>query len=188
MDFDSTFNRRQGARRHGTKTLWALAGGIALWAAGPGAAQDEPRFDITGTLVCLDAADGFAERRACIGTSATNCMESHPAGYSTLGQGVCLSGELDYWDDRLNASYQSLRAMERQEDLDSAAAEYDWIPSQADALREMQRKWIPYRDATCDYERAQWTGGSGGGPAQASCLMYMTAEQTLYLEGMRDNY
>jgi uncharacterized protein YecT (DUF1311 family) len=61
-------------------------------------------------------------------------------------------------------------------DLGSAA------PSQGDALKNMQRAWIAYRDATCDYERSHWGGGTGGGPATVSCLMYMTAEQALYLE------
>jgi uncharacterized protein YecT (DUF1311 family) len=47
----------------------------------------------------------------------------------------------------------------------------------------MQRAWIGYRDAACDYERAQWGGGSGGGPATAGCLMRLTGEQALALEG-----
>ena len=52
------------------------------------------------------------------------------------------------------------------------------------ALRAMQRAWIGFRDATCDYERSLWGGGTGGGPATAACLMRMTGEQTLYLERM----
>jgi uncharacterized protein YecT (DUF1311 family) len=45
------------------------------------------------------------------------------------------------------------------------------VPPVAEALRDMQRAWIAYRDASCDYERAQWGGGTGGGPATAGCLM-----------------
>jgi uncharacterized protein YecT (DUF1311 family) len=56
-------------------------------------------------------------------------------------------------------------------------------PSVAEALRGMQRAWIVYRDEACDYERAQWAGGTGGGPATAACLMQQTGEQALALEG-----
>ena len=49
----------------------------------------------------------------------------------------------------------------------------------------MQRAWIGWRDATCDYERAQWGGGTGGGPATVACLMRLTGEQALYLETVR---
>jgi uncharacterized protein YecT (DUF1311 family) len=55
-------------------------------------------------------------------------------------------------------------------------------PSTSAALRDMQRTWIAYRDAACAYERSQWGGGTGGGPATADCLMRMTAAQALALE------
>ena len=57
------------------------------------------------------------------------------------------------------------------------------VASVAEALRAMQRAWIVYRDAACDYERAQWAGGTGGGPATAACLMQQTGVRTLELEG-----
>ena len=55
------------------------------------------------------------------------------------------------------------------------------LPKQAEALRDMQRAWITFRDAACDYERSQWGGGTGGGPATLACLMRMTGEQALLL-------
>jgi len=58
-------------------------------------------------------------------------------------------------------------------------------PAQAEALRDMQRAWIAFRDATCTYEASQWSGGTGQGPAYEGCVMRMTAEQTLYLERQR---
>ena len=57
------------------------------------------------------------------------------------------------------------------------------VPPVAEALRAMQRAWIAYRDASCDYERAQWAGGTGGGPATAACLMRHTGVKALELEG-----
>ncbi|MEO0774677.1 MAG: lysozyme inhibitor LprI family protein, partial [Pseudomonadota bacterium] len=59
------------------------------------------------------------------------------------------------------------------------------VASQEEALRAMQRAWIAYRDATCDYEYSQWGGGTGGGPALIGCIMRETGEQTLYLLASR---
>jgi uncharacterized protein YecT (DUF1311 family) len=72
-------------------------------------------------------------------------------------------------------------------DLDkAAAAELQELgsaaPPPAVALREMQRAWIAWRDAACDYEVSQWGGGTGGGPAWSQCAMQMTGEQALALE------
>jgi uncharacterized protein YecT (DUF1311 family) len=58
----------------------------------------------------------------------------------------------------------------------------DFAPPSEPALREMQRAWIPFRDARCGFEMSLWGGGTGGGPAYAECLMIVTAEQALYLE------
>ena len=105
-------------------------------------------------------------------------MENTPGGYSTVGMGGCLSYELDYWDGLLNANYQAALARARQADRDNAG----YGPSQEQALRTMQRAWIPFRDGTCDFERSQWGGGTGQGPAGAECLMRVTAQQALYLD------
>ncbi|KMW56504.1 hypothetical protein AIOL_001458 [Candidatus Rhodobacter oscarellae] len=76
--------------------------------------------------------------------------------------------------------YRELRAQERREDASGGTPK--GAPRQADLLRDMQRAWITFRDRTCDYERAQWGGGTGGGPAYTNCLMVQTAKQTIYLE------
>lgn len=153
--------------------------------AAPAAAQDM-EFRIDATLSCLAGADGFGEQRACIGTAANACMDNNFGGHSTVGTSTCLDLERQYWDDRLNDVYGKLRAREKAEDVKYAESP-GWM-NKANALRDMQRAWIPYRDATCDYERAQWGGGTGGGPAAVSCHMYLTAEQALYLESMLTAY
>ena len=108
-------------------------------------------------------------------------MESHPSGYTTVGMGYCLDRELSYWDGRLNAAYAQVMAKDKAVDAEMTALG-SAAPSLSESLRAMQRAWIPFRDASCDYERAQWGGGTGGGPATLSCLMYMTARQALLLE------
>ncbi len=106
---------------------------------------------------------------------------SLPAGSTTVGMIYCLGEELDWWDARLNAAYQERLAQSR--DADAGMADIGaTAPSQADALRDMQRAWIAYRDASCYYERSRWGGGTGGGPAISACLMHQTGQQALYLE------
>jgi uncharacterized protein YecT (DUF1311 family) len=142
-------------------------------------AQD-PQFDPGATASCLETAHNLPTKKQCIGTSANICMDSH-GGSSTVGMGFCIRSEADYWDGRLNAAYQNLMAREKADD-----AEMEEIgataPKKAEALRAMQRAWIPFRDAACEYEYSQWGGGTGGGPAHAACVMQLTGEQALELE------
>jgi uncharacterized protein YecT (DUF1311 family) len=84
--------------------------------------------------------------------------------------GGCLDQERKFWDARLNARYRELTAQHADD------------PLIGERLRDMQRAWIGYRDARCDYEFVQWRGGTGGGPAVIACLMQSTAEQVFTLE------
>lgn len=158
-----------------------LIGLACLLALALPAAAQELSFDIRHTRACLDRAGADAEgQRACVGTSANRCMDATPMGSTTVGMGGCIDRELQWWDARLNAAYQRLMARERADDAQFQGMAS--VPPKAPALRDMQRAWIPFRDATCAYERSWWGGGTGGGPATLGCLLRMTAEQTLYLE------
>ena len=156
---------------------------LALPLGTPVAAQQEMVFSPAVVEACLfDLAQG-ADPESCIGASANACMDSFPGGSTTPGMAACFFEEGKYWDDRLNAAYKKIRAGAKafdadMQDIGSSAA------SQADALRDMQRAWIAYRDATCAYEYTRWGGGTGGGPAINACHMNMTAKQALYLESL----
>lgn len=148
-------------------------------ALGPGAgAAQQIVFSPAAAEDCL-VREGRKED--CIGASAEACMAATEGGYSTVGTTACLDRELSYWDARLNAAYRALLA--RHEAEDKETRELGLIgPLQGESLREMQRAWIPYRNAACIYELAAWAGGTGGGPAHLGCQMRMTAEQALALE------
>lgn len=115
----------------------------------------------------------------CIGLAADACMTDNDGGHTTVGTGACLFAEHEYWDRRLNAIYKV--ALKKAETMDGETAGYSDVPLKT-MLRDMQRAWIAFRDAKCDFERAQWGGGTGGSPATANCLMYETAEQFFYLD------
>ncbi len=149
--------------------------------AGPSQAQ-ELQFDDTYTDDCL-FEHVMGDFDHCIGLSAEHCLEHNDLGYSTAGQVMCYGAEAEWWDARLNVAYKALMAQSSRIDSENGES----APSQVAALRNMQRAWILFRDSKCDFERSQWGGGTGGGPAQVVCLMWATAEQTLFLEGRLSN-
>ena len=148
---------------------------LLVLAASPIQAQD-PVFDPQSTEECL-ATDGGP---ACIGIAAQACMEQ-PGASTTVGMGFCIGSERDWWDARLNDVYRALMAVEKTRDAEMAEIGSS-APKAAPALKNMQRAWITFRDAACEYEYTQWGGGTGGGPAHAHCAMTLTATQTLALE------
>jgi uncharacterized protein YecT (DUF1311 family) len=152
---------------------------IALIAASPLFAQDAD-YDPNVLEMCLENAENHADRTYCIGQGAQVCAATE-AGKSTVGLGYCYGAEWTDWDDRLNAAYRALQPGQAELAQDNAAFNSN-IPDAVDALRDMQRNWIAYRDAACRWEVVQWSGGTGGGPASAACMMRLTALQTLLLK------
>lgn len=144
--------------------------------AAPVAAQD---FAFTPDLVqaCLAQSDG-QEQLACAGLAAEQCMAANEGGYSTVGMGYCTGAEADYWDGLLNAVYSQLSKQEKAKDKEAFSSD---APKTYEAMRDMQRAWIPYRDALCAYEYSQWGGGTGGGPSYAGCVLHETARQVIVL-------
>ena len=155
---------------------------VALAASGAGA--QELAFSAAMTEACIaNESEGGDPYGTCVGMAADACM-AQPGGYSTVGMSTCFEHERKFWDARLNAAYQRVRDEARATDAEMKEIGAS-AASRADALRDMQRAWIAYRDATCDYERSLWGGGTGGGPATVACHMYQTAEQALYLEAQQ---
>ncbi|MDV4167698.1 lysozyme inhibitor LprI family protein [Rhodovulum sp. FJ3] len=142
-------------------------------------AQDDVVFHRELVQQCFDKARSYGGSDSCIGSAADLCMEQNEGGYSTYGMSYCISLESEWWDEMLNFEYS--RVLSEAAFLDGELSED--LPSVAEALREMQRAWITYRDASCAFEAAQWGGGTGAGPAYNGCVMRLTAEQAITLGG-----
>jgi uncharacterized protein YecT (DUF1311 family) len=145
----------------------------------PAAAQDLA-FSPNATEDCLAAAP--ADPAACIGHAADACMLDTDGGDSTVGMGACLRAELDWWAARLAAAEAAVADAAAATDAEMVAIGAT-VPPQAPAFDAMRAAWAAWRDAACDWERVQWGGGTGQGPATAACLMRITGEQALALEG-----
>lgn len=158
----------------------ALAAALSL-AAGAVWAQDEPQYDPALLTSCLEGKTGADARAACIRVAADACM-AQTGGGTTVGMVRCLAAEHGDWDARLNTVYARLMTEQEAADAELAALGSAVKPVRAKWLKEMQRNWIAYRDAACEFDAAQWSGGTGSGPSFAGCRLDLTARQTLHLE------
>jgi uncharacterized protein YecT (DUF1311 family) len=120
---------------------------------------------------CL--AKSGANPETCIGIMSNRCVDRMGDNYTTVGMKGCLHAELQFWDNRLNASYKRLRKM-------------NGVHS-PNELRDMQRAWIKFRDSKCGYETGLWGDGTGGGVVWAGCTRDETGRQALFLENL-ENY
>lgn len=148
--------------------------------AGPALADDAPAIDSTRIEHCLAQGKGAA----CIGLAAEACMAATPGGGSTIGYAMCTGHELGWWDSELNRAYQARMAEAREIDTEPPPPGFLPRPSDVEALRAMQRAWIAFRDATCQFEELQFWGGTGMGGAGIACRLRLTATQALYLHGL----
>lgn len=134
----------------------------------------------TATSDCLAAANTPDAQHACIGLSSQACMTANDYGSTTAGSVECVSRETGFWDNRLNAIYaqymQSARALDSQDVGGPGPA------NMAVSLRDMQRAWIAFRDATCTFQFSLGRGGTIAHQFSAGCAMDMTAQQYLYLK------
>ena len=151
---------------------------LLLLLATPAVAQQDLPFDPAPILACLE---GDGEDEDCVGLGATACMEAE-GGSSTVGMGLCIGAEREWWDARLNDRYAQVLARAKSADADLTAMGSP-VARQEPALRDMQRAWIKYRDAACNYEASRWGGGTGAGPAGGQCALDLTARQAIHLDG-----
>ncbi len=114
----------------------------------------------------LEPGQRPAHGHECIGIASDACLNGAD-GNTTLGMVGCLARETDWWDGQLNDHYSFLR-----ENLDQSLFA---------SLRDVQRKWIAYKEASCRFEYDSWEGGSIRQPASASCYMNVTAIRALEL-------
>lgn len=160
---------------------------MTLMTAGPALAQDgAPVADTQITEICLENADLRREQgddpnwQSCVGLAADACMDQ-PGGDTTVGMSSCINSEYRFWDGKLNQTYQTV--LSQAETMDQEMAELgSAAEKQVPYLREMQRNWIAYRDAACQFEGSRWGGGTGGGPAAGNCMLQLSAVQVFWLQ------
>ena len=122
----------------------------------------------------------------CVGRAAEECTQPHGGGGPNIVLAACHEAEFVFWDGALNEAFQDLLRLARLRE----AEDLGYAPDNLDiALREMQRAWIGYRDATCGNALAlRAPFGSAAGVAYQACMSRQTARQYFELRGMRRSY
>ena len=143
------------------------------------------RFAIDGQQIDRCLAINAQTPMVCVGREADVCVERNNGGPNMVIS-VCMENEGIYWDERLNDTYDRVLAAAS----DREALDLGYDPEQlTDALRDMQRAWIVYRDATCDHALALAIPfNSAIGPAIHDCLMRETARQVFQLQDIELRY
>lgn len=93
---------------------------------------------------------------------------------------ACAEQDWQAADSALNDAYK--RAMAEMKDMDANMPED--LQGAADALRDAQRAWIPYRDANCTLAGFPMRGGSAEPLLVYGCLARMTEDRTAELLDM----
>lgn len=92
------------------------------------------------------------------------CMDK---ASTTVAMSECIQAETQLQDQRLNRVYQQLMGK-----LDAG---------QQKSLRDVQRKWLAYRDGNCPFH-VQASGGTMAQLEGGTCLMDMTRDRAAELE------
>jgi uncharacterized protein YecT (DUF1311 family) len=196
-----TFRGEIGVRKLSIEeiVMRALLATLALIIALPAFAETPAKVDQDAIQACLDAvksksqkqpapdemsekpgikgrlsaaaADAQIQPESCISIISTPCLQKAGDGASHAAVTECYDKEKAVWDWRLNRTFQDLLKK-----MDSEAATN---------LREVQRTWIAWHDATC---RQAWATfqGTMANPMQAHCEMTSTGRQAIWVESWID--
>lgn len=119
-----------------------------------------PRY-LIGAIALFGLASAQADDYS---STYTQCMDT---ASSTTAMGACIQAETKLQDERLNRVYKQLLAK--------------LAPGQQKTLREVQRKWIAYRDGNCAFHR-NLSDGSLYRIEGAMCVVDMSKTRAAELE------
>jgi uncharacterized protein YecT (DUF1311 family) len=98
----------------------------------------------------------------------------------------CAERDWQAADEKLNAAYG--RAMSAMKRMDADLADSPALAGAADALRDAQRAWIPYRDAACAAYGFQARGGSMEPMLIYQCRADLTGQRTRELDDLANGH
>ncbi len=131
----------------------------------------------TDMIGCLYQADlGTGTPEGCIGVISNPCFAD---AVSTVEMIACVEPEYQFWDGRLNETYQEVRGVLAEQDM---ANDDNYVLKTR--LQSVQKTWISWRDSKCGFEYDRFRGGTIGRTISASCRMEETAKRVFELEDL----
>ncbi|SNX70266.1 uncharacterized protein DUF1311 [Cereibacter ovatus] len=157
-----------------------------LLIAAPLAAVAQPiPFDPAKTEACLAAKKTPAERSACIGVAAAQCLRDTP-GATEVEEATCLATETNWWRDRMAPAYDRAMKEAALRDVEFAKSISQGGSRMTDDLELMQAAWKDWSEKRCFFEAMRRRGKADRMVVAADCMMRRTAEQALLLEDVTD--
>jgi uncharacterized protein YecT (DUF1311 family) len=139
----------------------------------------EVNYDPMVVEVCMSNFEADQAQAKCIGWGTQACLNDLIANTPDT-VAACTAAEAQDWDDRLNNLYATTILQQKiYEQVLQSRGHTGAVPE--DLLRDMQRKWVTYRDAACAWDQLLWDQGQGDENAQAQCILQLTAQQFLFL-------
>jgi uncharacterized protein YecT (DUF1311 family) len=145
--------------------VWLLACVLLI---SPAFAEDRPELrpeDRDALEACLQSSlDDGARQEICIVAVQGPCTDE--GGGSTYEMLECIGREHAFWDKLLNQSYKRLQSYAEGGDTE---------------LKDLQRRWIGWREARCAYEAKSAEGGTLANVIASQCFMEETARRAIDL-------
>lgn len=143
---------------------------MAVMFAAAAQAGHSSGFDPAAIDQCLaDAPDAIcadAGMEAC----RAYVQDNHPDVAPVDRDLGCVDASRQAWDAHLGRVYDRVVGLSAAQDADTEQA-----------LRQMERDWITFRDARCAFDRLAFGGGTGGAVEQPRCLRDETARHAALL-------
>ena len=121
---------------------------------------------------------------ACLSLPATAQEIDCENAVTQQDMNQCAYADWEAADADLNAAYK--RALDLLTEWDAVLPEDE--QGGAEALREAQRAWIPFRDRACEAEGYAMKGGSAEPLLVYGCMRLLTEERTAHLTGLVEGY
>ncbi len=154
------------------KSVWIGAALLASTPIAMAAAQLPSRPNVATTAATPPARMSNAQAEARRTATFKKCMRTGTAGRGvTSGMMDCLGDETRVQDTRLNKTYRRVLARQSR--------------SGKVRLQELQRAWIPERDATCKRASDEAGGGTLSMTLFSDCIVTETIRRTAWLERYR---
>jgi len=134
---------------------------------------------------CWEAAETDEARRACKGLLYHACTAGWDDGLSNQGDRTCISAEVRFWDDLLNAEWAKLVSRMKEQDSQESSEVY---AKREETLRAAELAWIAFRDAECEFRYAKYGSGTLYPRFFTICHADLTFERVLDFVGVWDEF
>lgn len=136
----------------------------------------EARADIALLQACYEAAETWDQARNCINLTFDSCMEPLEIRASHADAGACNQRELGLWQHLLNIEQRKIEAWALLKDNQIVQTGKESPGAHHTAIEERD-VWKDYAEAQCDFEVAQYSGGTIGITEVPHCAMRLTVKR-----------